>query len=41
MNKIQIRFANGEVIITDKSNLNGYTLIGIRTQNEVVGYTLI
>jgi hypothetical protein len=41
MRKIQIRFKNGEVIITNESNLNGYILIGVRTQNEIVEYTLI
>lgn len=41
MRKIQIRFKNGEVITTTEDNLNGYILKGIRTQNEIVEYTLI
>ncbi len=41
MNKIQIRFANGEVLVTTENNLNGYILKGIRTQNEVVECALI
>ena len=41
MNKIQIRFANGEVLVTTENNLNGYILKGVRTQNEIVEYTLI
>ena len=41
MRKIRIRFKNGEVITTTEDNLNGYILKGIRTQNEIVEYTLI
>jgi hypothetical protein len=41
MRKIQIRFANGEVLVTTENNLNGYILKGVRTQNEIVEYTLI
>jgi hypothetical protein len=41
MRKIQIRFKDGSVITTTENNLNGYILKGVRTQNEIVEYTLV
>ena len=41
MNKIEIVFKDGTVLVTTENNLNGYILKGVRNQNEVVRYTLI
>lgn len=36
MNKIQITFANGQVLVTEEKFLNGYTLKGIRSNNPII-----
>jgi hypothetical protein len=41
MRKIEIEFKDGSVIVTTEDKLNGYILKGVRTQNEIVRYTLI
>lgn len=39
MNKIQIQFENGEVLVTESQFLNGYILKGLRSGNPVAKVT--
>ncbi len=41
MRKIEIQFKDGTTFVTTEDKLNGYILKGIRSQNEIIRYSLV